>query len=148
VNAKQVFYWRKKYREGRLGKNQSNKFLPVTLSDTSHAINPDEPVLGLRHCGDDREQASEGKTSRKGECRSGNTAHRRFKCALAGAQQESVFRTCVRVEKSEASAHSRRCTPGSKSPFWAGDLSAIGSLLKGIPARQGFRRHVLIWTAG
>jgi transposase len=24
VNANQVFYWRKKYREGRLGKNQSN----------------------------------------------------------------------------------------------------------------------------
>jgi transposase len=33
VNANQVFYWRKKYREGRLGKNQSNKLLPVTLSD-------------------------------------------------------------------------------------------------------------------
>jgi transposase len=35
VNAKQVFYWRKKYREGRLGKNQSSKLLPVTLSDIS-----------------------------------------------------------------------------------------------------------------
>jgi transposase len=35
VNANQVFYWRKKYREGRLGKNQSNKLLPVTLSDIS-----------------------------------------------------------------------------------------------------------------
>jgi len=35
VNANQVFYWRKKYREGRLGKNQSNKLLPVTLSDLS-----------------------------------------------------------------------------------------------------------------
>jgi transposase len=33
VNANQVFYWRKKYREGRLGKNQSSKLLPVTLSD-------------------------------------------------------------------------------------------------------------------
>lgn len=33
VNANQVFYWRKKYQEGRLGKNQSNKLLPVTLSD-------------------------------------------------------------------------------------------------------------------
>lgn len=37
VNANQVFYWRKKYREGRLGKNQSNKLLPVTLSDISCA---------------------------------------------------------------------------------------------------------------
>ena len=33
VNANQVFYWRKKYREGRLGKRQSSKLLPVTLSD-------------------------------------------------------------------------------------------------------------------
>jgi transposase len=35
VNANQVFYWRKKYREGRLGKNHSSKLLPVTLSDIS-----------------------------------------------------------------------------------------------------------------
>ncbi len=35
VNANQVFYWRKKYREGRLGKSQSGKLLPVTLSDIS-----------------------------------------------------------------------------------------------------------------
>src|SRR5437016_14623288 len=34
VNANQVFYWRKKYREGQLGKNHS-KLLPVTLSDIS-----------------------------------------------------------------------------------------------------------------
>ncbi len=32
VNANQVFYWRKKYREGRLGKGPSSKLLPVTLS--------------------------------------------------------------------------------------------------------------------
>jgi transposase len=35
VNANQVFYWRKKYREGRLGNSQSSKLLPVTLSDIS-----------------------------------------------------------------------------------------------------------------
>ena len=35
VNANQVFYWRKKFREGRLGKSPSNKLLPVTLSDIS-----------------------------------------------------------------------------------------------------------------
>lgn len=35
VNANQVFYWRKKYREGRLGESQSSKLLPVTLSDLS-----------------------------------------------------------------------------------------------------------------
>ena len=35
INANQVFYWRKKYREGRLGKGQSSKLLPVTLSDIS-----------------------------------------------------------------------------------------------------------------
>jgi transposase len=33
INANQVFYWRKKYREGRLGKNQPSKLLPVTLCD-------------------------------------------------------------------------------------------------------------------
>src|SRR6202035_5282765 len=32
VNANQVFYWRKKYRDGRLGKGPSSKLLPVTLS--------------------------------------------------------------------------------------------------------------------
>src|ERR1700739_491645 len=35
VNANQVFYWRKMYREGRLGKKQSSNLLPVTLSDIS-----------------------------------------------------------------------------------------------------------------
>jgi transposase len=35
VNANQVFYWRKKYREGWLGKGPSSKLLPVTLSDIS-----------------------------------------------------------------------------------------------------------------
>jgi transposase len=32
VNANQVFYWRKLYREGRLGKSPSSKFLPVAVS--------------------------------------------------------------------------------------------------------------------
>src|SRR5467141_4355274 len=33
VNANQVFYWRKKYREGRLGKGRSSTLLPVAVSD-------------------------------------------------------------------------------------------------------------------
>jgi transposase len=33
VNANQVFYWRKKYREGRLGKSRSGNLLPVHVSD-------------------------------------------------------------------------------------------------------------------
>src|SRR3981189_912019 len=37
VNANQVFYWRKKDREGRLGKGQSRKPRPVTLSDISRS---------------------------------------------------------------------------------------------------------------
>src|SRR5438309_1761522 len=37
VNANQVFYRRKKHREGRLGKNQSSKLLPVTLSNISRS---------------------------------------------------------------------------------------------------------------
>ena len=35
VNANQVFFWRKKYHEGQLGKGPSSKLLPVTLSDSS-----------------------------------------------------------------------------------------------------------------
>ena len=37
INANQVFAWRKKYREGRLGKGQSNKLLPVILSDITRS---------------------------------------------------------------------------------------------------------------
>src|SRR6266404_9394628 len=33
VNANQVFYWRKKYREGRLGKGRSSSLLPVEVSE-------------------------------------------------------------------------------------------------------------------
>ena len=35
VNANQVFHWRKKYREGRLGTSPSSKLLPVTVSEIS-----------------------------------------------------------------------------------------------------------------
>ena len=45
VNANQVFYWRKKYREGRLGKNQSSKL----LRQTSQGVSPGELVARLRH---------------------------------------------------------------------------------------------------
>ena len=33
VNANQVFYWRKQYREGRLGKGRSSNLLPVAVSE-------------------------------------------------------------------------------------------------------------------
>ena len=33
VNANQVFHWRQKYREGRLGKVSSSNLLPVTISE-------------------------------------------------------------------------------------------------------------------
>jgi transposase len=35
VNANQVFHWRQKYREGRLGESQSGKLLPVSLADNT-----------------------------------------------------------------------------------------------------------------
>src|SRR5215467_3385668 len=35
VNANQVFHWRQKYREGRLGERQSGKLLTVTLTDNT-----------------------------------------------------------------------------------------------------------------
>ena len=37
VNANQVFYLRKKYGEGQLGKNSLSKLLPVTVSDKACA---------------------------------------------------------------------------------------------------------------
>jgi transposase len=33
INANQVFYWRKQYREGRLGKGRPGNLLPVTVSE-------------------------------------------------------------------------------------------------------------------
>jgi transposase len=33
VNANQVFYWRKQYREGRFGKGRPGNLLPVTVSE-------------------------------------------------------------------------------------------------------------------
>ena len=33
LNANQLFQWRKKYREGRLGSRLTPKLLPVTISD-------------------------------------------------------------------------------------------------------------------
>lgn len=42
VNANQVFHWRQRYREGRLGESQSGKLLPVTL--TEHALSQSEPA--------------------------------------------------------------------------------------------------------
>jgi len=40
VNANQVFYWRKQYREGRLGKGRSSTLLPVAVSDSTHKFFP------------------------------------------------------------------------------------------------------------
>jgi transposase len=47
VNANQVFYWRKKYREGRLGQSRSSNLLPVTVTDI-----PSKSELG--RCGSTR----------------------------------------------------------------------------------------------
>jgi len=35
VNANQVFYWRKQYREGRLGKGRPDNLLAVTVAENS-----------------------------------------------------------------------------------------------------------------
>jgi transposase len=35
INANQVFYWRKQYREGRLGKGRPNNLLAVTVSENT-----------------------------------------------------------------------------------------------------------------
>jgi len=33
LNANQLFYWRRLYREGRLGNNSATKLLPVVITD-------------------------------------------------------------------------------------------------------------------
>lgn len=47
VNANQVFYWRKLYREGRLGSNMATALLPVKVSAERPAkrSKPDGPML-------------------------------------------------------------------------------------------------------
>src|SRR6266481_5271033 len=47
VNANQVFYWRKKYREGRLSKGRSSNLLPVAVSEIRR-INLDKFVVSRR----------------------------------------------------------------------------------------------------
>ena len=41
LNANQLFYWRRLYREGRLGNNSATKLLPVAITD-------ERPVEALR----------------------------------------------------------------------------------------------------
>jgi transposase len=43
VNANQVFYWRKLYREGQLGGNRTTQLLPVRVQDgrTARAVGGD-----------------------------------------------------------------------------------------------------------
>jgi transposase len=39
LNANQLFKWRKKYREGRLGSRAATKLLPVTITDDQQLDN-------------------------------------------------------------------------------------------------------------
>jgi transposase len=47
VNANQVFYWRKLYREGRLGGGMAEQFLPVKVTDDrlAEAAKSDGPAV-------------------------------------------------------------------------------------------------------
>lgn len=47
VNANQVFYWRKLYREGRLGASTGTQLLPVKVTDSgpAGAVKNDDLVL-------------------------------------------------------------------------------------------------------
>jgi transposase len=47
VNANQVFYWRKLYREGRLGGGTAEQFLPVKVADDqlAEAAKSDGPAV-------------------------------------------------------------------------------------------------------
>ena len=77
VNANQVFYWRKQYREGRLGKVSSSNLLPVTISEIP--TNKSGQVRGVApRCtsGTMDIQLPKGTTSCYGQCGSRSTAHR------------------------------------------------------------------------
>lgn len=47
VNANQVFYWRKLYREGRLGTSTAAQLLPVKVADerSTETVKGDDPAL-------------------------------------------------------------------------------------------------------
>ena len=47
VNANQVFYWRKLYREGRLGISMTRQFLPVKVvaDRPAETVNGQDPTL-------------------------------------------------------------------------------------------------------
>ncbi len=45
VNANQLFYWRKLYREGRLGSGAATPLLPVKVSEGQPAEAADRPAL-------------------------------------------------------------------------------------------------------
>ena len=74
INANQVFAWRKKYREGRLGK--ASKLLPVTVSDLacskSGRVGSESPPSAV---GSMEIKASQRTTSRDRPCGSSSTTH-------------------------------------------------------------------------
>ena len=49
VNANQLFYWRKLYREGRLGSGTATRLLPVQVTDdrTREVVKRNDLVVGL-----------------------------------------------------------------------------------------------------
>jgi transposase len=46
VNANQVFYWRKLYREGRLGSTGATKLLPVQVAEERSLEGKDDGLAG------------------------------------------------------------------------------------------------------
>ena len=73
LNANQLFQWRKKYREGRLGSRVATKLLPVTITD-DRQLEPEKvaesasasPPGGHRDCSAQRESAHYGSSGRGG----------------------------------------------------------------------------------
>jgi transposase len=49
VNANQLFYWRKLYREGRLGSSPATRLLPVKVTDdrTREVVKRNNLAIGL-----------------------------------------------------------------------------------------------------
>ena len=49
VNANQLFYWRKLYREGRLGNSTATRLLPVKVTDdrTREVVKRNDLAVGL-----------------------------------------------------------------------------------------------------
>ncbi|HWO33522.1 MAG TPA: hypothetical protein VNO32_32405, partial [Candidatus Acidoferrum sp.] len=131
VNAHQVFCWRKKYREGRLGKATSSKLLPVTSSDVSggksgraSGTTADGAVVPLAR----QRDSSRSRERRRGGAAYSDRVFARMIGLAAGtriwiAAEVTSLRRASRIRNS--SPHSKKKSFRSASKAVAADLDSL-----------------------